>query len=1242
MAKVVKNLSRFVGGIAEYETEGTDSSTYAFGRSIDVRTSPNSITLLPRTIKETGTIIEAMPKWGVYTPINSTTYIYDEAGNIYSRTSASVYTKLHTVADSHGNGMAYFAEDGFIYYTSDNKVGRYGPIGSSTPTFVDDFFGSQGGVPLNTSSLDLEADSSQYASRADSASLSITGALTLEAYIKPESLPASNELMTVMSKWDESGTTKSYRLSIGTVSNFFGDGSDGALTISADTTQAPTDSAATGTVDTYTLSATNASFAAGQKILIHQTRGTNAGQRQINEIQSYTAGTITTVEPLNATYTSGAQVIVIPQYTTVTVNTGKTWTAKAWNGTVGGILVGFATTSITGTGSVSAKGKGFRGADQPSAGTGISGKQGESYNGTYNTASTAALYGGGGGGGGSSSAGASAGGGGASAQIGTDGSVTSGSVNGKGGATYGSQDLTATMIFGSGGGSGGNSYNSSSDGGRGGAGGNGGGGIFLAAPTITLTGSFTASGNQGQVADLKHASGGGGGGGGGFILLYTQTATLGTNLCTADGGLFGYNSNGFSIPGGIGGRGRLHIDYLTSYTGTAVALDSVITTTATNPPGYTSSRGSNSILYATEDTELGASDGYALKLDISSDGDTTTTASKPISIVTDKWQHVAAKFDATGYEIELFLDGTSLGTVSTGAISSIHDNASTYQIGMYKDGTGTAAGFFDGLIDEAKVWARAITTAEIALGLKNLINTASSGLKGYWKLEGDYTDASGNSNTLTASGSPVFSTDIPFSAPTARVDIDQSGSGTGDTYALTTAISETTANKQVFTPAKDPQKSIEVSVATKGTGDWTITVHDQFNVEMASKTLTNDELPTSGLIEFTFTTPWRPLTNFTNEYHFHLTSTVADGTVTTTSSNDLSASTFKTYYSFLVNDEYMHPIKQYQQFLCFGNERHIATLEATAYDPNTLTLPSNWRIWSIDYWNEYLATGCIRGTTPTEQDDGMVFLWDGSAPVFNLSIPIPEGGVTGLLGHDGVLDIYAGYQGDILRYEGGQSVRKLRKIPKVTDATATYVYPGAITMWKGLMRFGVAGYSDSTEVNKGVYTYGSSNYKYPEILTYDYPISTKNYTSTGVRVGMVIPVDQELLIGWADATGYGVDYVSDSNNVFETGTIEFMIEDDDTIWKEKQLNTLVTKVKELETGQSIQLKYKIDDDSSWNLGEIANSSSTEPNVARFVVSNGRYFESQVGLDIISTSGTTPTIKGVGIEVENHKTSKRVG
>lgn len=65
----------------------------------------------------------------------------------------------------------------------------------------------------NTYSIDLESGSSQYLSRADNATLSITGDLTIELNVRLESQPTGSEYYFV-TKWDENGVNdRSYALS---------------------------------------------------------------------------------------------------------------------------------------------------------------------------------------------------------------------------------------------------------------------------------------------------------------------------------------------------------------------------------------------------------------------------------------------------------------------------------------------------------------------------------------------------------------------------------------------------------------------------------------------------------------------------------------------------------------------------------------------------------------------------------------------------------------------------------------------------------------------------------------------------------------------------------------------------------------------------------------------------------------------------------------------------------------------
>lgn len=1191
MAKQVKTYSNFSGGIADYTRENRIPDSFAFARSIDYRTDPTNLTLLPKTIKESGSIVTDLPKWATtYTP-DEITYIYGDTGNIYQRNSNHSYSFLRTVANSHGNGMDYFQEDDYLYYTSDKLVGRYGPLSSSSPTFVDDYFGSQGGVPLNTASIDFEASSSQYASCADSSSLSITGDLTLECQIKPESLPSAGNSMTLISKWDESGALRSYKFGINAVSGYFGDGSDGSLTISSDTTDSPIDSACTGTSGSYSLSATNAGFLPGQIILIHQSQLTGAGTYQRNTISSYTAGTITLVEPLNATYTSGAQVLVMKQYTDVTVDSTKTWTAKAWTGSVGGILAFICNGTVTVNGTISANGRGFRGGNAGNNGDN-GGYSGEG-SGQASTLQAADPTGNGGG----SNRVSSAGGGYAN----TTQSNENGTPVNVFGTSVGTTDLS-TMFFGGGGGGG------QSGGSANGNGANGGGIIFISCTTLTNAGAIQSNGSN--AASVSSANRAGSGGAGGAVNIKAQIATLGSGLITASSGAAG--TGGTASNNTAGSVGRIALAYYTSYTGTTSPTANV-----------------------TQDDSLVTNLTYQLRLSVSSTGLNEDILVRPVSIVTDTWQQVAVSWDASASTAEFFLNAVSIGT-DTGTLTSIHDNASTFQVVMNKNGAGSATNFYDGLMDEVRVWSVLKTASDLQswINMQTTVNLA--GLNAYYKFNGDANDTTANANNLTTSGSPVYVSDVPFPSPTTRQDIDQSDpSASGQTYTTPTAISESAANRLTFTPEKDPQKSIAFNIADKGTGNWTVIIHDSQNNLIASKTVANTSLST-GFYEFVFDATWRPLLN--TPYHAHVISTVADGTVVTSITTDLESAAFYTYYQFLVTDTQWHPVSKMLQQLVIGNERYVATYEATLYDPMRLTLPAGWVVRCFAYWNEYLAIGAFQGDNVYEVDAGRIYFWDGVADTYNFFIDVPEGAVNAMLGTKGHLYFVAGYQGDLLDYTGGSGATKVKRLPNVTGDTYVDVFPGAMTMWQALLRFGVAGDSDSSVVQKAAYSYGSVNIRYPDSLSCDFPISTGSFTGTNLKIGMLKVVNRQLLIGWQDGTAYGVDYVDLANDPYSTGYIDFIIDDDNVIWKEKEAIQLSGMFTPLESGQSVNIGYKINSNDFVMRG----AESTEGvQSVQLQVAGGRYYELQCRL-MLNTSTTSPTILGVGVEKDDLRAERRVG
>lgn len=341
----------------------------------------------------------------------------------------------------------------------------------------------------------------------------------------------------------------------------FGNGQDGVVSLTT-ATDAPIDASCTGTSGTNTLSATNASFAAGQVIIIHQTRGSLVWE--INKIRSYVAGTITTSYQLANTYTTGAQVLVLKQYSRLTIGAGQTITGKSWNGTTGGLLAYMVASPPSITGALTITGCGFRGGAGVGSGFGVTGGvQGEGATGT-GTGTTSANGIGGGGGSGDAGNQGSGGGGGGYATAGTAGAQYNG-VNptvGAAGGTIGTANLT-TLSFGGGGGGGGKGSGVNGPGGDGGV---GGGAIMLFAPSLSIgSATLAASGTNGSNGSSDGT--GGGAGAGGSIFLTTKSAILGT--VTATGGVGGVNSLHGGGNGGNGGNGRVHLNYVTTYTGSS-------------------------------------------------------------------------------------------------------------------------------------------------------------------------------------------------------------------------------------------------------------------------------------------------------------------------------------------------------------------------------------------------------------------------------------------------------------------------------------------------------------------------------------------------------------------------------------------------------------------------------------------------------------------------------------------------
>ena len=141
--------------------------------------------------------------------------------------------------------------------------------------------------------------------------------------------------------------------------------------------------------------------------------------------------------------------------------------------------------------------------------------------------------------------------------------------------------------------------------------------------------------------------------------------------------------------------------------------------------------------------------------------DTNFATSTDMDIVVNVWKHIAFVYDgslAAANRVKFFADGLEktasiTGTIPT-ALTTPTDKA--FAVGARADAT-TAD--YDGLIDEVRLFYRALTANEIA---NYMFSDRVETNYPYWPLNNNYNDSSGAGLTLTAINTPVFSTDVPY------------------------------------------------------------------------------------------------------------------------------------------------------------------------------------------------------------------------------------------------------------------------------------------------------------------------------------------------------------------------------------------------------------------------------------------------------------------------------------------------
>ena len=467
-------------------------------------------------------------------------------------------------------------------------------------------------------------------------------------------------------------------------------------------------------------------------------------------------------------------------------------------------------------------------------------------------------------------------------------------------------------------------------------------------------------------------------------------------------------------------------------------------------------------------------------------------------------------------------------------------------------------------------------------------------------------------------GTPSF-TDS-FSNWWIASQLQTTGGGTGATvYTLPTTISETATNRQTFNADHDPLKTVTMNIAAKGTGDWTITIHDSADNFIWSSTYTNANVNTGDFV-FEFSKPLRLKVD--ESYHIHLTSTVADGTVNTDTNNDLEGATFTVDYYPLVSAEF-HQTVEFLNGFAFLNEHYIGYFDLATYEPNKIELAPGFEARTVAKIDEFIVVGAWRGQSFAEAEEARLYFWDGIQPTFNYFSDVKIGAVNALGNfRNNLVGVY-GNKGSI--QSGNTPFQELvNKIPGIARGKNIEVLPGAIDTFDNKLVIGIAGSTDDgSSLQQGVYEYGSQEDDLPEALNYPFVVSTETTQSTSLKISLVKTFGEDMYVGWRDDTSYGVDKVTAGDNASISGSFEDLIFDNGDPDKQHQAIKVEITFDPLTTGQSVTPKYQLDRSGSFTTGDTVSTTGATKAV---VYINARCNESQWGFNWASSSGTFLKIK----------------
>lgn len=459
--------------------------------------------------------------------------------------------------------------------------------------------------------------------------------------------------------------------------------------------------------------------------------------------------------------------------------------------------------------------------------------------------------------------------------------------------------------------------------------------------------------------------------------------------------------------------------------------------------------------------------------------------------------------------------------------------------------------------------------------------------------------------------------------------LDQKVTNTGSlAYTLPTSIGESAANKITFKPDIEPYVRVGFWVIAKGTGDVTVTLHDQANNIVATKVIPNASLVNGQLNYATFDQQVR-LSAKPNpyEYHIHLTVSTGTTTVRTGTAADLSKADFESYADVLLDGEY-HPAGQFLQYIVIGNGNYVAVWEPitdaptkTELDPHRLKLPSEYKVMGFTEHKEYYVVSAYKSVSSdyggadsgAGSTEGLLGFWDGASRGFAWFIKIESGAFESPFTYNGF--VY-GYVNGVLHVTSGDVPVPVYEIPGLIDFESNHghnddVYLKApyngMCVTGNILQMAYPALTANESITPGVYSFGRKTKDYAESIAFDHVPShgqeTVKFDAGNVPASGITYLGRfgkNTFMAWQtlDENGdrrYGIDVLNSNNPVYSSGELSYLDIDNKATYKNKQAVEAIATYTKLPGNSKIEPYYRINGEDALQFGDGSDLEHDEEN-----------------------------------------------